>query len=135
VRNSVSIAEPRPFLYCAALFVLTAGLAFGHHSFSAQYDASKPITLHGIVTRLEWTNPHAGLYLDVIDGSGKVTAWEFELGSPNGLRSAGWTRNSLRPGQEVTVRAFPAKDGSHLGNAFSIQLADGTSLLSGVSTR
>ncbi len=87
-----------------------------------------------VVTGLDWTNPHARLYLDVKEDSGKVTPWEFELGSPNGLRRAGWTRNSLKKGDEVTVRAFPEKDGSHLANAFSIETADGKSVLSGVSS-
>ena len=116
------------------LLILIACPAFAHHSFSTQYDASKPVELRGVVTGLDWTNPHARLYLDVKEDSGKVTPWEFELGSPNGLRRAGWTRNSLKKGDEVTVRAFPEKDGSHLANAFSIETADGKSVLLGVSS-
>jgi len=102
-----------------------------HHSFAAQYDASKLIAFRGVVTRMVWINPHALLYLDVTDDSGKVTPWEFELGSPNGLRSAGWTPNTLKKGDSVTVRAFRAKDAAHFGNVFSIDMADGRPVLKG----
>src|SRR5215467_13390997 len=85
-----------------ALLAWSAPLV-AHHSFAAEYDASKPVTLKGTVTRVEWTNPHARFYIDVKDDAGAVTNWEFELGSPNGLMRAGWTRNSLKQGDEVSV--------------------------------
>jgi len=72
--------------------------AFAHHSFAAEFDSTKPITLTGIVTKLEWTNPHARFHVSVKDEGGATTAWDFELGSPNGLMRHGWTRNSLKPG-------------------------------------
>jgi hypothetical protein len=106
-------------LIAAALPVLA------HHSFAAEYDAAKPITLTGSVTKVEWMNPHARFYIDVKDDAGKVTNWEFELGSPNGLMRAGWTRNSLKQGDTVTVSGSLAKDGSNLANARSVTLADG----------
>jgi hypothetical protein len=107
---------------------------FGHHSFAAEYDASKPITLRGVVTSVEWMNPHARFYVDVKDDTGKIANWEFELGSPNGLMRAGWTRNSLKKGDEVIVNGSLAKDGSKLVNARRVTLADGKSVLSGVSS-
>jgi hypothetical protein len=106
-------------LLAAALPVLA------HHSFAAEYDAAKPVTLTGTVTKVEWMNPHARFYIDVKDNAGKVTNWEFELGSPNGLMRAGWTRNSLKQGDSVTVSGSLAKDGSNLANARSVTLADG----------
>jgi hypothetical protein len=112
-------------LLLAGASVLAAIPVFAHHSFAAEYDAAKPVTLKGTVTKVEWMNPHAHLYIDVKGDSGKLTNWEFELGSPNGLMRAGWTRNSLKPGDEVTVSGSLAKDGSNLANARSVVLVDG----------
>ena len=85
-------------LLCGLLAVLglSALPALAHHSFAAEYDAKKPIDLTGTVTKIEWMNPHARFYMDVKDDAGKVTNWEFELGSPNGLMRQGWTRNSMK---------------------------------------
>ena len=105
--------------------VLASVPALAHHSFAAEYDAAKPVTLTGTVTKVEWMNPHARFYIDVKDDAGKVTNWEFELGSPNGLMRAGWTRNSLKQGDSVTVSGSLAKDGSNLANARQVTLADG----------
>jgi outer membrane usher protein FimD/PapC len=104
-----------------------------HHSFAADYDAAKPITLHGTVTQVEWMNPHVRFYVDVKDGSGRVTNWRFELGSPNALMRSGWTRTSLKIGEEITVKGCRAKDNSNQGNATGILASDGKVLLSGVS--
>ncbi|MBZ5634070.1 MAG: hypothetical protein LAO55_13185 [Acidobacteriia bacterium] len=103
--------------------------ALPHHSFAAEFDANKPITLTGTVTKVEWMNPHARFYVDVKDGKGVVANWEFELGSPNGLMHEGWTRNSLKKGDVVTVNGSLAKDGSNLVNARKITLADGTQVM------
>jgi hypothetical protein len=99
--------------------------ALGHHAFAAEYDAQKPVTLKGAVTRVEWTNPHARFYVDVKDDGGTVTNWNFELASPNVLVRNGWTRHSLKIGDEVTVQGSLAKDGSKMANARVVTLADG----------
>ena len=117
-----------PFAVAGALLV-TAAPALPHHSFAAEYDANKPVTITGTVTKVEWMNPHARFYLDVKDEHGQVANWEFELGSPNALMRDGWTRNSLKQGDLVTVVGSMAKDGARLVNARKITLADGTQVL------
>ncbi len=114
--------------------MLAAVPMLAHHSFSAEYDRSKPIELKGAVTKVEWMNPHARFYLDVKDDAGKVTNWEFELGSPNGLMRQGWTRNSLKIGDVVEVKGSRAKDGSNLVNASNVAFEDGKRVLGGASS-
>jgi hypothetical protein len=109
---------------------LSAMPALAHHSFAAEYDNKKPVDLTGTVTKVEWMNPHARFYLDVKDGD-KVTNWEFELGSPNGLMRQGWTRNSMKIGDSVSVQGAMAKDGSNLANARTVKLSDGRKLFAG----
>jgi hypothetical protein len=108
--------------------------AFAHHSFAAEYDSTKPMTATGEVTKVEWMNPHARFYVDVKDEAGKVTNWEFELGSPNGLMRQGWTRNSLKQGDMITVEGYMAKDGSKLANARTVKLSDGRKVFAGSTT-
>jgi len=107
----------------AALLAPAAALA--HHSFAAEYDIKKPVTLKGTVTKVEWTNPHARFYLDVKDETGKVTNWNLELASPNVLTRQGWNRHSLKVGDVITVEGSQAKDGSEMANARTVILADG----------
>lgn len=114
-----------------ALFPIAASHA--HHSFSAEFDRDKPIKLTGTVTKVEWTNPHARIYIDVRDESGKVANWDFELGPPNGLMRQGWTRNSLRAGHVVTIDGFLSKDQERVANARSVFLQDGRQVLAGSS--
>jgi len=104
-----------------------------HHSFAAEYDANKPVTLKGTVSKVEWTNPHARFYVDVKDDKGAVTTWNLELASPNVLRRNGWTRTSLNVGDEVTVEGAMAKDGSKMANARAVKLADGRRVFAGSS--
>lgn len=106
-----------------------------HHSFPAQYDASKPVTLTGTVTRVEWTNPHIFIYIDVEDeDTGEVVNWALEMGGPNALLRLGWKRDSLKPDDVITVEGSLARDGSPLANATSIVLdATGQRMLAGSS--
>jgi DNA/RNA endonuclease YhcR with UshA esterase domain len=116
-----------------ALFVTTLPTQ-AHHSFSATFDAQKPLKVTGTVTSVEWQNPHSWFYLDVKDDAGAVTSWAFELASPNLLLRNGWTRTTLEAGDVVTVEGFLAHDQSNTGNARVIVLAStGQRLLGGSS--
>ena len=110
------------FIAGLSLFAAAAPL-HAHHSFAAEFDATKPVKLTGTVTKIEWTNPHVWFYVDIKDETGKVTNWGFELGSPNGLMRAGWTRNSMKVNEVVTIEGSAAKDGSNHVNARSVTLA------------
>ena len=110
-----------------------------HHSFAAEYDSRKTITIHGVVQKVAWMNPHAYVWVDVKDENGKITTYAFESLSPNALMRGGWTRNSLKPGDEVTVDGYLAKDGQRLSdgsvhaNSKLITLADGRKVFAGSS--
>jgi len=97
--------------------MLATGSAMAHHSFAAEFDANRALTLKGVVTKIEWQNPHTYFYLDVTGGDGKVINWGMEMASPNGLMRQGWTRNTLKIGDSVTVEGSQAKDGTNVGNA------------------
>ena len=97
--------------------LLTGAHSNAHHNFLAEFDANKPLTLTGTVTKLEWTNPHTWFYIDVKDDAGAMSNWAMEMGSPNSLMRAGWTRNSLKIGDLVAVEGFMARDKPNVGNA------------------
>jgi Family of unknown function (DUF6152) len=97
---------------------------FAHHSFAAEFDADKPLKMKGVVTKIEWSNPHTYFYVDVTEPDGKVVNWGMEMGSPNGLMRAGWTRNTMKVGDEVTVEGSQAKDGALVGNARAVTLLE-----------
>ncbi len=101
----------------AALLVVAALPSEAHHSFAAEYDSGKPITVTGVVTRIEWTNPHAYIYVDVTDKDGKVTNWGFEMGPPHMLQRAGWKKNSLSIGEQVVVEGWIARNRTQYANA------------------
>jgi hypothetical protein len=111
----------------------SSGTVVAHHSFAAQYDANKPVTLKGTVSKVEWTNPHARFYVDVRDEKGTVTNWNLELASPNVLVRNGWSRKSLNVGDEIVVEGSLAKDGSKMANARVVRLADGRQVFAGSS--
>jgi len=119
MRSPVSIA--------IACLVLVAP-ALAHHSGAAEFDSSKKVDLTGVVTKVEWTNPHAHFYMDVKDAGGNVANWNFELASPNVLIRNGWHRNSIKPGDTVTVTGIQAKDSSNLASAGVITFPDGHKL-------
>lgn len=104
-----------------------------HHSFAAQYDRTKPVTLTGKVTRLEWMNPHIYFYIDVTDARGSVVNWAIEGGNPAGLYRNGWRKDSLKAGDVVTVDGWLARDGSNLANLRTLILADGRQVFGGSS--
>ena len=114
------------------VFILVAPL-LAHHSFAAEYDEKKPVTLKGVVTKVEWANPHARFYVDVKDDKGNVTNWNLELASPNVLVRNGWKRNSLQVGDAVEVGGSQAKDGSNMANARAVTLSDGRKVFAGSS--
>ena len=121
-------------LATAALGLLLAAVpVMAHHSFAAEFDSNKPIKLTGSVTKIEWMNPHAYFYIDVKDEKGQTTNWGLEMGSPNGLMRQGWTRNSMKIGDVVTVEGSAAKDGSNIGNARSVTLSGGQRLFAASS--
>jgi hypothetical protein len=126
--------KARTTLALAALgTVLLSTPAAAHHSFAAEFNADAPIELTGTVTKVEWANPHTFFYIDVSESTGKVDNWALELGSPNGLMRRGWTRNSMKIGDSVTVTGWRAKDGSLKGNARSVTMASGQKLFAGSS--
>ena len=114
-----------------AVFAVLAALALAglplhaHHSFAAEFDTKKPVELTGTVTSIEWVNPHAWIHLDVKDEGGKVTSWNFELGSPNLLMRNGWRKDTIKPGDVIIVSGSAAKDGSNLANARTVKTPDG----------
>jgi len=120
-------------LFACLILVLPAESSFSHHSFTAEYDSAKLTQFTGTVAKVEWTNPHARFYLDVKDARGTVSSWNFELGSPILLRRLGWSRDSLKIGEQVSVEGYLAKDGAKMANARRVTLADGRNVFAGSS--
>src|SRR5262249_14377900 len=115
----------------AGLAVVAVRPVVAHHSFAAEFDANKPVTLQGAVTKLEWQNPHIWIYLDVKDDKGAVQPWQCEGGPPNTLTRNGWSPNSLKVGDAITIDGALAKDGSQTCNGRTVKLPDGRTLSAG----
>ncbi len=113
--------------------LLAPAAALAHHSFAAQYDATKQVTLQGVITKVEWMNPHVYFYVDVMDDTGKAVNWAVEGGAPNVLYREGWKPTSLKAGDRVTILGSRAKDGSNQVNALSFKLPDGRCVFAGTS--
>ena len=104
--------------------ILAATPLLAHHSFAAEYDAKKPFEMKGVITKVDWMNPHVYFYIDVKDDSGKISNWAFEMGPPRLLERGGWKKNTMKEGDEVIVEGTLAKDGGKHGNARSVTLAN-----------
>jgi len=117
----------------AACLIFAVSPVSAHHSFAAEYDSSKPVEFKGVVTKLDWMNPHVYFYVDVKTDDGKTINWACEAGNPNALARRGWKKTSIKAGDEVTVKGFRAKDGSFTANARSIVLSDGTKVFAASS--
>jgi len=120
-------------LWLVAAGIFPAANAVAHHSFAAEFDAEKPITLKGVVVKWEMMNPHGWITVDVPGPSGEKVRWMVETSNPNGLMRLGWTKNSLKAGDQITIDAYRAKDGSNTANAARVTLADGRSIFAGSS--
>jgi hypothetical protein len=120
-----------PAFVSAAAVLLGAGRVAAHHSFAAEFDAEKPVTLKGTVVKWEMINPHGWITVAVARPDGKTTEWKVETSNPNGLMRLGWTKNSLKPGDDITIEGYLAKDGSTTANAATITLADGRRVFAG----
>jgi len=112
---------------------LSATPMLAHHAFTAEFDATKPVTVRGIVTKVEWINPHSWIHVDVKEPDGQVVNWAFELGAPNALFRRGWRKDSIGPGIEVVISGYRGKSGRPIANGRTIKFADGRELFAGSS--
>lgn len=117
----------------AALSILAAAPVLAHHSFEAEYDEKKPVSLQGTVSKMDWMNPHIWVHINVKDDKGKVAGWSCEGGNPNSLRRNGWQRDTLKVGDQVLIDGFRAKDGTNTCNMRSVKFADGKRVFAGSS--
>ena len=117
--------------FVAALSLIAGVPVLAHHSFQAEFDTSKPVTLKGVVTKVEWMNPHAWFYIDVTTADGKLEHWQCETGAPIELLRRGWRKNDLKTGDQVTVEAYRAKDSTNTVSARVVTFADGRKVFSG----
>jgi hypothetical protein len=120
-------------IFTAGAFFFSAVSLLAHHAFQAEYDASKPVNVTGVVKKVEWTNPHIWFYVDVKDESGKLTTWGFSGGPPGMLMRRGITRDVLKPGDVVKVEGFRAKDGSNNASGGNVTFADGRKVFAGAA--
>ena len=122
-------------MLAAAALAMAPHNTFAHHAFSAEFDQAKPVKVSGEISRLEWTNPHAWLFIDSKGADGKLVTWRFEMGAPNALLRAGWSKSDIKPGTQVTVSGFLARAGGSVGNAYQVRLPDGRDLFAASSLK
>jgi hypothetical protein len=122
-------------LVCLGLLLASSTPVMAHHSFAAEYDSNTLLTLTGVITKVEWTNPHMYIYIDVKDAGGKVTNWALEGYPPNTLKRTGFTRDSLKEGETITITAYKSKDGSNTGAGREITFPDGSKKFAGPAGR
>ena len=110
-------------LLLVSALLLAAGQAAAHHAFATEFDANKPVTVKGFVTKIDWANPHVWFYLNVKTESGAIENWGFEMGGPNSLRNSGWTKETMKIGDELVVEGFLARNGTRNVNAKNVTMA------------
>src|SRR5215510_6055956 len=125
----------KAFGIAALIAVAAASQASAHHAFSAEFDQAKPVKVQGEISKLERTNPHAWIFIDSKGADGKVVTWRFEMGAPNALLRAGWSKSDIKPGTQVTISGFLARAGGSVGNAYQVRLADGRDLFAASSLK
>ena len=113
--------------------VLGAPAAIAHHAFTAEFDGTKPVMLQGVVTRMDWVNPHSWIYIDVPQPDGSVEQWEVEAGAPNAMFRRGWNKNSIPVGTEIVVDGYRAKNGKNIANGRNVTFPDGRKMFVGSS--
>jgi hypothetical protein len=133
LRITREVAVKPKLAFCAMLVAAMAFPLFAHHSFSAEYDESKPVSVTGVVKKVEWQNPHIWFYVDVKDQTGRVTTWGFSGGPPGMLQRRGITREVLKVGDVIRVTGFRAKDGSNNASGGNVTFADGRQVFAGAA--
>ena len=133
MNEMIAMTMKRHALVVGIGLLLSPGGASAHHAFAAEFDASQPVKLRGTVVKMEWMNPHTWLHIEVKEPDGKLTPWAIEGGAPNAMFRRGWNKNSVRPGIEIVVDGYRAKNGSNKANGREITLPDGTQLFLGSS--
>jgi len=123
----------KKIVVATSALALTLPLVWGHHSFAAEYDADKPITITGTFTKMDWVNPHSWVHLDVKKPDGTIESWSCETAPPNGLYRKGWRKTSLKEGETITVEGFLAKDGSHTMTARAVTTSSGQRMFAGTA--